>query len=246
MGHSAKEADGAIDSLRNLIAIAKANNSVKIGDTAQFVKRRAVLAGAAGITGAFLASSMGDPLTGVAMALLARYGSNILSKPAALKAMVTVANPEFKDKMRRNNYLRLLRLAFDDENPVPEGMTMDDLRDPEKALNFLMGSTFAVNEDGEEVSQAEVQPKPVDTAARAVTPPNIPEKKVSNNVSAEVKSRMASNFTRQKGVPGSTTLNQNQRAALAGGNLYSAIAAAKHGGAVYNDGIMNLANRRRA
>ena len=42
-----------------------------------------------------------------------------------------------------------------------------------------------------------------------------------------------------------TTLNQNQRAALAGGNLYGAIAQAKHGGAVYNDGIMNLAGRRR-
>ena len=247
MGHSTKEADGAIDSLRNLIEIAKANNSIKIGDTAQFVKRRAVLAGAAGITGAFLASSMGDPLTGVAMALLARYGSNILTKPAALKAMVTVANPEFKDKMRRNNYLRLLRLAFDKENPVPEGMTMDELRDPVKALNFLMGTTFAVNEDGEEVSQAEVQPQPVDTAARAVAPqPNIPEKKVSNNVSAEVKSRMASNFVRRPGGPTRGKLNPNQREALAGGNLYSAIAAAKHGGAVYNDGIMNLANRRRA
>ena len=205
------------------------------------------MAGAAGITGAFLASSMGDPMTGVAMALLARYGSNILSKPVALKAMVTVANPEFKDKMRRNNYLRLLRLAFDDENPVPEGMTMDDLRDPEKALNFLMGSTFAVNEDGEqkEVSQAEVQPQPVDMAARKVAPqPNIPEKKV-NNVSAEVKSRMASNFVRRPGGPTRGKLNPNQREALAGGNLYGAIAAAKHGGAVYNDGIMNLANRRR-
>jgi hypothetical protein len=245
LGHSTKEADSAIDSLRNIIELAKANNSVKIGDTAQFVKRRAVLAGAAGITGAFLASSMGDPLTGVAMALLARYGSNILTKPAALKAMVTVANPEFKDKMRRNNYLRLLRLAFDDQNPVPEGITMDDLRDPEKALNFLMGKTFATHEDGEEeVSQAEVQPQPVDTATRTVAPqPNVPEPK--NNVSAEVKSKMASNFVRPKGKPGSTTLNQNQRAALAGGNLYSAIAAAKHGGAVYNDGIMNLANRKR-
>ena len=248
LGHSAKEADSAIDSLRNIIELAKANNSVKIGDTAQFVKRRAVLAGAAGITGAFLASSMGDPLTGVAMALLARYGSNILTKPAALKAMVTVANPEFKDKMRRNNYLRLIRLAFDDENPVPEGMTMDDFRDPEKALNFLMGKTFSTHEDGSSLDVSEavpVQPKPVDVASRKVAA-NIPEKKVSNNVSAEVKSKMASNFVRQKGVPGSTTLNQNQRAALAGGNLYSAIAAAKHGGAVYNDGIMNLANRRRA
>ncbi len=124
---------------------------------------------------------MGDPLTGVAMALLARYGSNILTKPAALKAMVTVANPEFKDKMRRNNYLRLIRLAFDDENPVPEGMTMDDFRDPEKALNFLMGAEFSVNEDGESLDVSEavpVQPNPVDVASRKVAP-NIPEKKVS-------------------------------------------------------------------
>jgi len=72
------------------------------------------------------------------------------------------------------------------------------------------------------------------------------ENKQSNNVSAEVKSRMASNFVRRPGGPTRGKLNPNQREALAGGNLYSAIAAAKHGGAVYNDGIMNLANRRRA
>ena len=125
---------------------------------------------------------------------------------------------------------------------------MDDLRDPSKALDFLMGKTFATHEDGEsmDVSQ-EVTPQPVDMAARAVAPqPNVPEKKVSNNVSAEVKSRMASNFVRRPGGPIRGKLNPNQRGALAGGNLYSAIAAAKHGGAVYNDGIMNLANRRRA
>ena len=71
-------------------------------------------------------------------------------------------------------------------------------------------------------------------------------KKQSNNVSAEVKSRMASNFVRRPGGPIRGKLNPNQRGALAGGNLYSAMAAATHGGAVYNDGIMNLANRRRA
>ena len=260
LGYSGVETKGAIQSLRDIIELSKVNIAVKIGDTAQFVKRRVVLAGAAGATGAFLATSMGDPMTGVAMALLARYGSNILTKPAALKAMVTVANPEFNDKMRRGNYLRLLRLAFDKENPIPEGMTMDDFRDPVKALDYLMGATFTVNDEGNQVdvSQA-VTPQPVGvqpgagaggpggqySEAAGKVPPNVPEKKVSNNVSAEVKSRMASNFVRQKGVPGSTTLNQNQRAALAGGNLYSAIAAAKHGGAVYNDGIMNLANRRR-
>ena len=83
-------------------------------------------------------------------------------------------------------------------------------------------------------------------AARGI-PPNVPKTKVSNNISAEVKSKMASAspFIRKPGGATRGKLSEVQRAALAGGAIYGAIAAGNQGGAVYNDGIMNLANRRR-
>jgi hypothetical protein len=42
-----------------------------------------------------------------------------------------------------------------------------------------------------------------------------------------------------------SNLNTNQRAALAGGDLYGAIAQARGGGFVNRQGIMHLAGRRK-
>ena len=251
LGYKPQEAKQAIQSLRDLIELSKVNRSIKVGDVAQFVKRRAVLGGAAAVGGAFLATSMGDPFTGVAMAVLARYGSSVLTKPAALKALVTVANPEISTKIRRNNYIRLIRLAIDDPDDLPEGLTMNDLKDPETALDFFMGETFSSMVDQDDVGTSEVkeEPVPVSKMMPKINPPatKVPEEHVSKNLSGEVKSKMASAspFIRKPGGATRGKLSEVQRAALAGGDIYGAIAAGNQGGAVYNDGIMNLANRRR-
>ena len=72
----------------------------------------------------------------------------------------------------------------------------------------------------------------------------------SNNVSGEIKTKpMASNMSspiRPLGGAQRGQLNPQQRAALASGNVYGAIATAKRGGAIYRDGIMNLSRRRRS
>ena len=74
-------------------------------------------------------------------------------------------------------------------------------------------------------------------------------KNPSNNVSGEIKTKpVASNMSspfRPMGGAQRGQLNPQQRAALAGGNIYGAIATAKRGGIIYRDGIMNLAGRRK-
>ena len=258
---SAAEAKTGMDNMRQFLKLAQIGYDTKIAEVAQFVARRTVLAGTSGFMGAFLATSAGvSPLTGVGMALLARHQSRILSDPKTLQWLVKTIDDTVPMKVRRSNYARLARVIFDEEPEIPEGL---DIKDPTEVLNYLLNRDFGITgTDQTNVPPSERKPEGVKKTFEPIKAPLIPRanvdkgpieeggleeyKKQSNNVSAEIKSKMASNFVRQKGVPGSTTLNQNQRAALAGGNLYGAIAQAKHGGAVYNDGIMNLANRRRA
>ena len=83
--------------------------SVHVAETAQFVARRAVLAGASGITGAFIATNFGNPLIGVGMAMVARYGSNILTDPKRLQLLTNITNEGLTEKARRANYVRLAR-----------------------------------------------------------------------------------------------------------------------------------------
>ena len=196
------------------------------------------------------------------MALLARHQSKVLASPETLKWLVTTMDDTIENKIRRSNYVRLARVIFDDPDQIPEGL---DIKDPEEVMNYLLGRDFGITGvDQSKVPPPERKPEGIKKTFDPIKTPLIPrtdaetgpiegggfdqwkEQQHSKNLSGEIKSKMASNFTRRKGVPGSTTLNQNQRAALAGGDLYGAIAQAKHGGSVHNDGIMNLANRRRA
>ena len=258
---SQKEAKQGLENLSDLLVLAQRGYDTKIAETAQFVARRATLAGVSGISGAFLATSAGmSPLTGVGMALLARHQSKVLSSPETLKWLVTTIDDTIDDKIRRANYVRLARVIFDDEDQIPEGL---DIKDPEDVMNYLLGREFGITGvDQSNLPPSERSKEGIKKTFEPIKVPGIPRKNIdqgpiegggfenykqqhSKNLSGEIKSKVASNFVRQKGVPGSTTLNQNQRAALAGGNLYGAIAQAKHGGAVYNDGIMNLAGRRR-
>jgi len=259
---SQKEAKEGLQDLSDLMVLAQRGYDTKIAETAQFVARRATLAGVSGISGAFLATSAGvSPLTGVGMALLARHQSKVLASPETLKWLVTTMDDTIENKIRRSNYVRLARVIFDDEDQIPEGL---DIKDPEEVMNYLLGRDFGITGvDQSKVPPSERKPEGVKKTFEPIKAPLIPrtdvetgpiegggfnkwkEQQHSKNLSGEIKSKVASNFVRPKGVPGSTTLNQNQRASLAGGDLYGAIAQAKHGGAVYNDGIMNLAGRRR-
>ena len=253
MGHNEKDSIKAIQNLKDLMELSKVERSVHVAETAQFVARRAVLAGASGITGAFIATNFGNPLIGVGMAMVARYGSNILTDPKRLQLLTNITNEGLTEKARRANYVRLARLVFGDDevkDDVPEGLDVTDIDD---TMNFLMGSTFSFNDADQAaiIKKAEEEATPFQITPESITQPE--KKKFSpsgvfptnlipkqfqppKDVSDEIKtSSLTSNYMRPKGG----NLKPEQRAALAGGNLYGAIAQANRGG------IMNLANRRR-
>jgi hypothetical protein len=257
MGHDDKAAVKAIDNLKDLVQLSKIESSVRVAETAQFVARRAVLAGASGITGAFIATNFGNPLIGVGMAMVARYGSNILTDPKRLQMLTNITNEGLTEKARRANYVRLARLVFADENiknEIPEGLDVTDVDD---TMNFLMGSTFTFNDADREalIREAEEKARPFIMSPDAIEQPpaktftpserfptNIIPKPPTTNVSDEIKtSSITSNYMRRKGG----NLNPGQRASLAEGNLYGAIAQAKGGGFVNRQGIMHLAGRRK-
>ena len=257
MGHDEKASIKAIQNLKDLVELSKIESSVRVAETAQFVARRAVLAGASGITGAFIATNFGNPLIGVGMAMVARYGSSILTDPKRLQMLTNITNEGLTEKARRANYVRLARLVFSDENiknEIPEGLDVTDIDD---TMNFLMGSTFTFNDADREalIKEAEEKARPFIMSPDAIDQP--PAKTFTpserfptnllptpiNNVSDEIKtSNITSNYMRQKK---GSNLNTNQRAALAGGDLYGAIAQAKGGGFINRQGIMHLAGRRK-
>ncbi len=257
MGHDEKASIKAIQNLKDLVELSKIESSVRVAETAQFVARRAVLAGASGITGAFIATNFGNPLIGVGMAMVARYGSSILTDPKRLQMLTNITNEGLTEKARRANYVRLARLVFSDENiknEIPEGLDVTDIDD---TMNFLMGSTFTFNDADREalIREAEEKARPFIMSPDAITQPEpktfTPSERFPtnllptpiNNVSDEIKtSNITSNYMRQKK---GSNLNTNQRAALAGGDLYGAIAQARGGGFVNRQGIMHLAGRRK-
>ena len=259
MGNDEKASTKAVQNLKDLMELSKVERSVRVAETAQFVARRAVLAGASGITGAFIATNFGNPLIGVGMAMVARYGSNILTDPKRLQMLTNITNEGLTEKARRANYVRLAQLVFGDEGvkeDLPEGLDVTDVDD---TMNFLMGSTFTFNDADQEaiIKKAEEEATPFQITPESITQPE--KKKFSpsgvfptnlipkqfqppKNVSDEIKtSGLTSNYMRQKGG----NLKPEQRASLAGGDLYGAIAQARGGGFVNRQGIMHLAGRRK-
>ena len=246
--------EAAVKNLNDLLRIAEVGFATKLADTSSFVARRAALAGFSGIGGAFLATSTGiGPLGGLAIALLAKKNSKILSSPENLNWMVKVMDDTLDQKVRRSNWIKLSRVIFSDESldPKLEGI---DFEDPEEVLRYLFKNQNVGSEPTMPVEE-KIAPAPGAPDNKQIVPPktyapNFPRSNnQSNNVSGEIKTKpMASNMSspfRPLGGAQRGQLNPQQRAALAGGNIYGAIATAKRGGAIYRDGIMNLAGRRR-
>jgi hypothetical protein len=75
------------------------------------------------------------------------------------------------------------------------------------------------------------------------------ENKLSNNMSNEFitkdKPKFAANTISSPFRPIGGNMSDAKRAALAGGNLYEAIATAKRGGSINKQGIMYFAGRRK-
>ncbi len=249
-----------LQQINELLDLSEIGYKTKIPETAQFVARRAVLAGVGGLSGAFLVSGADlSPAAGLGIALLARHQAKILSDPQALKnLMAGMFSTDITSTMRKANIIRVARTVLGDEPDVPENLDFDDI---ESITQYLTGKKYQLTKTNANVSPAPGAPKELKTFGPKFPQKNPPAqgterikldemRSQSNNVSGEIKTKpMASNMSspiRPLGGAQRGQLNPQQRAALASGNVYGAIATAKRGGAIYRDGIMNLSRRRRS
>ena len=253
-----KGAKAHLQQINELLDLAQIGYETKIPQTAQFVARRAVLGGVGALSGAFLASHVAfGPVGGIGLALLARHQAKILSDPQALKnLMAGMFDTNINSTMRKANMIRAARIVLGDEPDVPENLDFDDI---ESLTQYLLGKPYQLTKTNAGISPAPGAPQELKTFEPRFPQENPPEKgpeqikleemQNSKNVSGEIKtqpvaSRMSSPI-RPIGGPTRGQLNPNQRAALASGNIYGAIATAKRGGIIYNKGIMSIPGRRR-
>jgi len=96
--------------LEDLNRVSKAIGSVEIPDVSTFLTRRAGIAGAKGVTGAFAATQGVISPGGVALMVAARSSARVLSDPAKLKSLTVALDSTIDDKLRRSAILRLIRL----------------------------------------------------------------------------------------------------------------------------------------
>ena len=254
-------AKAALENLNKVLDIAQIGYDTKIAETAQFIARRAVLGGRVAITSAFVATNFaGGPLAGLGMAFLARHQAKILSDPKKLANLVNMMDDTLDDKIRRSNYVRLFRAIFPGESDVPEGL---DIEDFDEVLNFMLMRGFNPSVTNEDVSPAPGAPKElkkfepnfIREDAPEMGPAEIElmefrkENKLSNNMSNEFITKptrkFAANTISNPFRPVGSAMSDAKRAALAGGNLYEAIATAKRGGSINKQGIMYFAGRRK-
>ena len=245
-------ARAAVDNMNRLLRIAEIGFNIKIGETSQFVARRAALAGFSGVSGAFLATGAGmSPLTGVGIALLAKHQGKILSNPKYLEQLVNTIDDTMEMKVRRANYAKLVRLIYDDkENEKIQGLDLDD---PEAVMQYIF--TNELRQSSEPEPSKTYEPNFPREDAPDKGPAQIEEEefrknmKYSNNMSNELITNPAPKFA-SKNVsnpfrPVGGSMSPAKRAALASGDLYQAIATAKKGGSINKQGIMYFAGRRR-
>ena len=249
-----KGSEAALQNLQSLLKIAEIGYANKIAETSQFVARRAGLAGFSGITGAFLATGAGmSPLTGLGIALLAKHQGKILSSPQYLEWIVSTVDDTMSNKIRRANAAKLARVLLDDpDNESVQGL---DFEDPEAVMQYIFTNEFNPSSEPEGDVDKTFEPMFPQENAPDMGPVEAGgveqfQKTSSNNMSNELVTKpktnfVASNVSSPFRKVGGGTFSPEKRAALAGGNLYEAIATAKRGGSIKKQGIMYFSGRRR-
>jgi len=231
---NAKGRDGKdmLEKLDGVVELLKHVETPNFGDVSSFVKRRGFLGGLKSIvnlgTGGWL---LGDPISGVGAMLVGRFGMTALSDPKFLDGMVRVLDPTLDEVARKAALVTLGRAIFDPERAVEEGYDINNIQDIFKLIvlgdmpdSHVYNNRAAMIEDNAKFGGGRDRTSPAqdnNALARADDSFLLPQNYFQDQ---QLKQKELLENMQMTSSTGGGSLNQDQRVAMAGGNLDQAIA----------------------
>jgi len=132
----------------DVLDLADQIQQTSFGSVSEFVKRRGFLGGINAVTNlAFGGIVAADPFGNLGAILMARYGMSKLADPKFLDSVATVMNPELEDLAKRQALIKLGQMAFDDVSDnknIPQEIR--DNYDPGNPLDVMKILIFGTNQ----------------------------------------------------------------------------------------------------
>ena len=246
----------------DVLDLAEQIQQTSFGNVSEFVKRRGFLGGINAVTNlAFGGIVAADPFGNLGAILMARYGMSKLADPKFLDSVATIMNPELADLAKRQALIKLGQMAFDDtsdnRNIPAEIRDNYDPGNPMDVMKLLIfGSNEAVSYPGSEqlvintdeggfgtdieISKAANQNEFSTDSQGVVDDINtVPEQEVAPQASNQANPFLNVDFNQivqdtgvGMGNQAAANLTDEQRIALAGGDLDEAIALGSDRGLV--------------
>jgi hypothetical protein len=221
-----------LEKLDGVVELLKHVETPNFGDVSSFVKRRGFLGGLKSIvnlgTGGWL---LGDPISGVGAMLVGRFGMTALSDPKFLDGMVRVLDPTLDEVARKAALVTLGRAIFDPERAVEEGYDINNIQDIFKLIvlgdmpdSHVYNNRAAIIEDNAKFGGGRDRTSPAqdnNALARADDSFLLPQNYFQDQ---QLKQKELLENMQMTSSTGGGSLNQDQRVAMAGGNLDQAIA----------------------
>ena len=215
-GYDGKQMLGKLDELFELTERVMVPN---FGDVSSFVKRRGFLGGIGSIANLFTGGALlADPISSAGLMLMGRFGMTSLADPRFLDGMTRVMDPTLGDVARKAALVTLGRSVFDPERAVEEGYDINEIGDIIELITLgEMSQSPAYNTRGEEKEQAAA-------SARAGAGVPIEEVQVAKDPFLKPMEIPQVQMPDMSVAKAPTQLNQDQKVAMATGDLDAAIA----------------------
>ena len=218
---SARGYDGKaqLEKLDALMELAGRVEVPKFGDVSSFVKRRGFLGGIGSIMNLFTGGAiLADPISSAGLMLMGRFGMTGLADPKFLDGMTRVMDPTLSDVARKAALVTTGRAIFDPERAVEQGYDINEIGDIIELITLGgMEQSAAYNTRGAEKEQAA-------SSARAGAGVPIEEVQVAKDPFLQPINMPDMAMPEIPVAKAPTQLNEQQKLALATGDLDSAIA----------------------
>tara|TARA_R100001086_G_scaffold229260_1_gene149054 strand:- start:1409 stop:3166 length:1758 start_codon:yes stop_codon:yes gene_type:complete len=191
----------------------------KFGDVSSFVKRRGFLGGIGSIANLFTGGAiLADPISSAGLMLMGRFGMTGLADPKFLDGMTRVMDPTLNDVARKAALVTTGRAIFDPERAVEQGYDINEIGDIIELITLGgMEQSAAYNTRGMEKEAAA-------SSARAGAGVPIEEVQVAKDPFLQPINMPDMAMPEIPVAQAPTQLNDQQKLAMATGDLDSAIA----------------------